>query len=75
MHDVMTPAEKTLARGTRSDAIVQMRHLYQEAMQADYTEAVERLSGKKVVAFISGNHLRPDIAAEVFVLDGDLEAR
>lgn len=73
MYEVMTPAEKTLARGVRSDAVLQMRHLYQQEMQADFTEAVERLSGRSVTAFISGNHLEPDVAAEIFVLDATLE--
>jgi len=38
-------------------------------MNDDFQEAIERLSGRKVVAFISGNNLVPDVAAEVFVLD------
>jgi hypothetical protein len=33
------------------------------------TEAVEALTGRKVVAFMSANHINPDVAAEVFVLD------
>ncbi len=39
-------------------------------MEADFREAVERLTGRSVLAFISGNNLDPDIAAELFVLDG-----
>jgi hypothetical protein len=31
---------------------------------------VERLTGRKVLPFISGNHVEPDIAAELFILDG-----
>jgi hypothetical protein len=46
-----------------------IRHLYQETMRAAFIEAVERLSGRKVIAFISGNHADPDIATELFVLD------
>jgi len=49
-----------------------MRHLYQEAMQADFTEAIERLSGRKVVAFIGGNHADRDIASELFILDASI---
>jgi uncharacterized protein YbcI len=41
-------------------------------MEADSRAAVERLTGHKVVACISGNHLAPDIAAEVFILDAAL---
>ena len=30
---------------------------------------VERLTGRKVAAFMSDNHVDPDIAAETFVLE------
>jgi len=69
MYDVLTPAEKSLSRAGKVGAVGHMRHLLQEAMEADFREAVERLTGRKVVAFISGNHIDPDIAAELFILD------
>ncbi|HSO98414.1 MAG TPA: hypothetical protein VLP43_05640 [Solirubrobacteraceae bacterium] len=34
---------------------------------------MERLTGCKVLAFISGNHLDPDVACELFILAGRLE--
>ena len=70
MHDVLTRAEKSLGQANHSDAIHRTRHLFQEAMEADFREAIERLTGRKVIAFISGNHIAPDIAAELFILDG-----
>ena len=72
MHDVLTPAEKSLTRNNQSDAVDHIRHLFQKTMEADFREAVERLTGRKVLAFISGNHIDPDIAAEVFILDEPL---
>lgn len=69
MHDVLNRAERELSKSSRMDAVTGIRHLYQETMQADFTEAIERLTGRKVVAFISGNHADPDIASELFVLD------
>jgi hypothetical protein len=39
-------------------------------MEADFTIAVERLTGRRVTAFISGNNADPDIAVELFTLDG-----
>ena len=69
MHDVMTQAEKSLAATSNSHAVTNMRHLFQETMEVDFRAAVERLTGKKVIAFISGNHIDPDMAAELFVLD------
>ena len=73
MRDVMTQAEKTLATNDHEDAVTGMRHLFQKTMKADYTEAVERLTGQKVMAFISGNNAEPDIASELFILDSPIE--
>lgn len=53
----------------RRDAVTNIRHLFQQTMEKDFREAVERLTGRSVVAFISGNHVPPDIAAELFILD------
>jgi uncharacterized protein YbcI len=69
MHDVLTQAERALTKTNRDDAVTNIRHLFQKTMQADFTTAVERLTDRKVVAFISGNHVDPDIAAEIFILD------
>jgi hypothetical protein len=38
-------------------------------MEADYKSAVERLTGRTVIAFVSGNNTSLDIASELFVLD------
>jgi uncharacterized protein YbcI len=70
MNDVLTHAEKSLTQAQHTDAVSHMRHLFQGTMEADFRAAVERLTGRKVVAFISGNHVEPDIAAELFILDG-----
>jgi uncharacterized protein YbcI len=70
MNEVLTHAERSLAQTGQVDAISHIRHLFQETMEAEFREAVERLTGRKVLAFISGNHLDPDIAAELFILDG-----
>lgn len=72
MQDVMTRAERTLAETGNADAVTHMRHLFQETMQAEFNAVVAQLTGRKVVAFISGNHVDPDMAAEIFVLDAEL---
>jgi len=72
MHDVLTHAERALSRSENIDAVHQVRGLFQRAMEAEFREAVERLTGRRVVALISGNQLEPDIAAELFVLDEPL---
>jgi hypothetical protein len=37
-------------------------------MQQKFIEAVERLSGRDVTAFISDSHVGPDIEIELFML-------
>jgi uncharacterized protein YbcI len=43
-------------------------------MREDAIASIEKLTGRKVAAFISANHINPDLAAELFVLEPDGEA-
>jgi hypothetical protein len=38
-------------------------------MSADLTRAVEELTERKVIAFMSANHIDPDLAVETFILE------
>ena len=44
------------------------RSAFQTAMQHSFIAAVERLSGRDVLAFISNQHVGPDIEIELFML-------
>jgi uncharacterized protein YbcI len=72
MHDVLTKAEKLLTRNGKDGDTANLRHRFQEEMEGDFRDAVERLTGRKVTAFLSGNNLDPDVAAEIFLLDAPL---
>ena len=72
LHDVMTQAERSLAADDQEEAVTHMRHLFQKTMEADFVQSVERLTGRHVTAFISGNNVTADIAAELFILDTPL---
>lgn len=37
-------------------------------MKGEMVAAIEQDSGRRVIAFLSANHLDPDIAVETFVL-------
>jgi uncharacterized protein YbcI len=65
----MTSAEQSLAAAGKADAVRQMRRESQAAMRDELVALVEEVSGSTVVAFMSDNHVEPDLAAEVFVLD------
>jgi hypothetical protein len=49
--------------------VLQVRHDYQLAMRDDLVGVVERQFDRKVTAFMSQNHIGPDLAVEVFVLE------
>lgn len=72
LQDVMTLAERNLSANGEGDAVLAMRQLFQRTMAQELKASVEALSGRTVVAFMSDNHLEPDMAVEVFVLDGPL---
>jgi uncharacterized protein YbcI len=72
MNGVLTLAEQSLAHTERADSVTNMRHAFQEVMARDFTAAVERLTGRTVTAFISGNNVTAGVISEVFVLDGQL---
>jgi uncharacterized protein YbcI len=69
LQDTMTKAERTLASNGDAQFVIDMRHRFQHAMQDDLVAAVERLSERKVIAFMSDNHIEPDMAVEVFILE------
>jgi uncharacterized protein YbcI len=69
LQDVLTKAEQSLSTSDHGDAVLAMRRLFQRTMGEEMKESVERLTGRKVLAFMSDNHLEPDMAVEVFILD------
>jgi uncharacterized protein YbcI len=67
--DTLTAGERKLVETGRSDRVIQLRHDFQDVMQDDLVALVERQLDRKVVAFMSQNHIDPDLAVEVFVLE------
>ena len=67
--DTLTTGERTLVESGRADRVLQVRHDYQLAMRDDLVAVVEGHMGRKVVAFMSQNHIDPDLAAEIFILE------
>jgi len=72
LEESLTKAERSLVSHGKLDAVLTMRHEFQRTMREDLVAEVERLSGQRVRAFMSDNHAEPDIAAEIFILDGPL---
>ena len=70
LEDTMTTVEQTLVKNGYTDMVRQVRLKFQEAMAAPTTEAIERLSGRKVIGYHSQIVFDPEHAFEICVLDG-----
>ena len=68
-----TSLEKTIMDSGEPDRVVAMRHDFQRMMTQSFTETIEELTGRNVVAFLSQAHVEPDITMEIFFIDGPLE--
>jgi uncharacterized protein YbcI len=69
MQDTLTKAERTLLAAGQADFVMETRHRFQMTMRDDLVGAIEMLTERKVIAFMSTNHPSPDMAAEIFVLE------
>lgn len=65
---VYTDVEKTMIEIQRSTIVQETRNAFQNAMQDRFIKAVERLAGRRVLAFISNHHVGPDVEIELFFL-------
>jgi len=74
LEDTLTKGERRLVAKGRDIRVLDYRAEFQEAMREEAIASVEELTGRKVMAFMSANHIDPDLAAELFVLEPDGEA-
>ena len=69
LQDSLTHGEQTLTDAGEGAAVLDLRRRWQRVMQADLSLEIEQLTGRKVIGFMSDNHIDPDIAVEAFVLE------
>ena len=70
LEQTLTKGEQNLVRKGREDKVLEIRHEFQEAMREVCMAQIAELTGCSVLAFMSANHIEPDLGAEIFVLDG-----
>ncbi len=66
--DALTKAEQQLVEAGREKVVLRGRRAIQGALAEDAINMVEGLTGRDVVAFMSNNHIDPDLGIETFVL-------
>jgi uncharacterized protein YbcI len=64
-----TTVERTLIDEHDVDAVLKVRRSFQSAMENHFTEVIEGVLGRKVIAYMSQIHADPDLAVEIFVLE------
>ncbi len=68
LHDTLTKGERTLLADGEVALVLANRKAFQNTMRTAMVTAVEGLTDRHVIAFLSDNHIDPDVAIESFVL-------
>lgn len=68
MRDTLSKGEQTLVDHGHVDEVLAIRRSFQEAMRKDTVAAIERITGQRVITFMSTNSTTPDYAVEIFIL-------
>lgn len=70
LDDVLTVAEATLKQGGKQSLVRQLRLAFEDVMTATFVTEVERLTRRRVIGYHSQVVFDPDMAIEIFLLDG-----
>jgi uncharacterized protein YbcI len=69
LHDIYTTVERTLIDDGKFDTVRLTRSAFQRTLAPQFSAAVEEITGRRVVAFMSEVHESPDLASEIFVFE------
>ena len=64
----LTHGEQILVDEGNDKIVLRSRRAFQAAMEDDAVSLVEDLLDRDVLAFMSNNHIDPDLAVEIFIL-------
>jgi uncharacterized protein YbcI len=68
LQDTLTKAEKALLANDHAELVLTTRKTFQEVMGDELVAGVEQITQRTVLAFLSANHIDPDVAVETFLL-------
>ena len=69
LEGVYTDVEQTMIELQHTAIVKCARNTFQTATRQKFIGAVERLSGREVLTFISSHHVGPDIERKLFMLN------
>ncbi|HWC25698.1 MAG TPA: Na-translocating system protein MpsC family protein [Solirubrobacteraceae bacterium] len=68
LSDIYTQSERTMLDLGKREIVREARLAYQRAVEAQHSEIVERVTGRRVVSFAGTVTFEPDQAVELFTL-------
>jgi uncharacterized protein YbcI len=68
LEDILSTPEQDLVAAGGASEVIEGRIAFQADHQDEFSATVERLTRRRVVAFLSGNQASPGIACELFFL-------
>jgi uncharacterized protein YbcI len=69
LEDSLTPAERKMVEVGEQQRLQETRMFFQNVCEDDFRESVERITGRKVRAFVSGIDTDTDVSSEVFYFE------
>jgi uncharacterized protein YbcI len=69
LRGTLTRAERRLSTLDEHQRLRDMRMLFQYSAEEEFRTAVEEITGRAVIAFISGIDTKTDIASEIFLFE------
>ena len=69
LEDILSTDESSLVAAGSAGTVIDGRVAFQTGMQDEFTAEVERLTRRRVTAFLSANQTTPGVACELFFLE------
>jgi uncharacterized protein YbcI len=69
LRDSFTAVERNMLAMGEHLRVGELRHFFQRAAEVEFRQEVERITGRKVSAFVSGTDTEQDVSTEVFYLE------
>ena len=73
--DGLTPVERSLREADRPREVKRLRDGLRERLRDDFVPMIEKLTGRRVVSFLSDYDIDRDISLDCFLLEPDQDGR
>lgn len=69
LEDIFSTQEAEMVDAGEATGVIDGRVAFQQGMQDEFTAEIERLTARRVTAFMSANQSTPGVACELFFLE------